>query len=312
MDLPLVSILINNYNYSTYLNESINSALEQTYSNLEIIVVDDGSQDNSAEIIHSYREDQILPIFKENGGQASAFNAGFEASSGEIICFLDADDFFYSKKISQVINVFFENPDIGWLFHQLSYVDANSQILEIENPAGHIDQTEIVNFQKSLKRGKRLTRALPATSGLCFSRNILQKILPMPCSGNVTISDNYLKYAALALSSGILLAEHLAAQRIHGQNLYTFRDNSQLRAEINIKTGFYLRQKFPDIYRFADKRFAEGCGEMLVETSWSDLLSIPEFKAYFRAYGSLPILAKNSFKTLLQVLRFRIRKFLVR
>ena len=76
---PLVSILINNYNYGYFLGAAIESALSQTYQNIEIIVVDDGSTDNSREIIAHYGN-HIIPILKENGGQASAFNAGFAAS----------------------------------------------------------------------------------------------------------------------------------------------------------------------------------------------------------------------------------------
>ena len=90
---PLVSILINNYNYAQYLSQAIDSALGQTYTNTEIIVVDDGSTDNSREIINSYGN-QIISVLKENGGQASAINAGFAASKGDIICLLDADDIF--------------------------------------------------------------------------------------------------------------------------------------------------------------------------------------------------------------------------
>ncbi len=86
----LASIIVNNYNYGRFLAEAIESALSQTYANTEVIVVDDGSTDNSRDIIASYK-DQIIPVLKENGGQASAFNAGFQASSGEVIFFLDAD-----------------------------------------------------------------------------------------------------------------------------------------------------------------------------------------------------------------------------
>ncbi len=84
MNKPLASILINNYNYGRFLHEAIDSALSQTYPHTEVIVVDDGSTDNSREIIASY-EDQIIPVLKENGGQASALNAGFAASRGEIV-----------------------------------------------------------------------------------------------------------------------------------------------------------------------------------------------------------------------------------
>src|SRR5215208_719446 len=87
---PLVSVLISNYNYEGFLREAVNSALNQTYPNVEVVVVDDGSTDNSREVIASYRE-RVVPVLKENGGQASACNAGFQVSRGEIAIFLDAD-----------------------------------------------------------------------------------------------------------------------------------------------------------------------------------------------------------------------------
>ena len=86
MSSPLVSINVNNYNYARFLNQAIDSALNQTYPNIEVVVVDDGSQDSSQEIIGSYGN-QIVPVLKENGGQASAFNEGFRVSQGEIVMF---------------------------------------------------------------------------------------------------------------------------------------------------------------------------------------------------------------------------------
>ncbi len=82
----LASIIISSYNYAQFLREAIDSALKQTHKNTEVIVVDDGSTDNSTEIIASY-EDRIVPVLKKNRGQASALNAGVSVSSGEVIFF---------------------------------------------------------------------------------------------------------------------------------------------------------------------------------------------------------------------------------
>ena len=90
-----VSIIISNYNYARYLNAAIESAIAQSYQNFEIIVVDDGSKDNSQEVILELQKkypNKIKAIFQENQGQGGAFNTAFQASSGEIIAFLDADD----------------------------------------------------------------------------------------------------------------------------------------------------------------------------------------------------------------------------
>ena len=110
-----LTILINNHNYATYLRESTDSALEQTYPRIEVVVVDDGSTDESAEIIRSYG-DRIVPVFKSNGGQASAFNAGFAHSTGDIICLLDSDDVFEPQKAAEIVNAYQEFQDIARRF----------------------------------------------------------------------------------------------------------------------------------------------------------------------------------------------------
>jgi len=98
---PLVSILVSNYNYGRFIGDTIKSALDQTYSNIELIICDDGSTDDSVEIIERYarRDSRLQLIRKANGGQASGFNAAFAASRGEIIALLDSDDLFLPQKV---------------------------------------------------------------------------------------------------------------------------------------------------------------------------------------------------------------------
>src|SRR5215472_15286712 len=95
---PLVSIIINNYNYGRFLDSAIESAVAQDYSPKEIVVVDDGSTDNSRDVIGTYGE-RVSAIFQQNSGQATAFNAGVKTSRGQILCFLDSDDWFGAGKI---------------------------------------------------------------------------------------------------------------------------------------------------------------------------------------------------------------------
>jgi glycosyltransferase involved in cell wall biosynthesis len=125
-DSPLVTILINNYNYGQYLRQSIDSALKQTWTRCEVVVVDDGSTDDSASIIESYGG-SVVPVLKANGGQGSAFNAGFEASLGEIVCFLDSDDVFLPEKVECVVEAWRRNQDAGLIYHQLFFMDQCGQ-----------------------------------------------------------------------------------------------------------------------------------------------------------------------------------------
>src|SRR5258708_35510520 len=92
------------------MREAIDSALDQTYRNREVIVVDDGSTDGSSEIIASYG-DRIISVLKENGGQNSALNAGFSLSRGDVILFLDSDDVLFPTAVRTAIEAF-SQPDV--------------------------------------------------------------------------------------------------------------------------------------------------------------------------------------------------------
>ena len=100
----LVSVIIPNFNYGRFLKSTIDSALDQTYNNLEVIVVDNGSTDNSRFILESYGE-KIRTIFQNNQGQAAARNNGLAIARGDFIALLDADDYWESSKIEQLLSL---------------------------------------------------------------------------------------------------------------------------------------------------------------------------------------------------------------
>src|SRR3546814_148739 len=96
-----VSIVIANYNYARFLRRCIDSALGQDHPQVEVVVVDDASSDESAAVIRSYGSRVVPCLKKSNGGHAAAFNAGFAASRGEVVFFLDADDYLYPDARSE-------------------------------------------------------------------------------------------------------------------------------------------------------------------------------------------------------------------
>ena len=105
---PLVSVIIPNYNCAEFVDKAIESVLSQTYKNIEIIVVDDGSTDNSIEILSSYLS-EITLVSQSNSGVSSARNSGLVKASGEYVCFLDADDVWFSNKIEIQISHLLNN-----------------------------------------------------------------------------------------------------------------------------------------------------------------------------------------------------------
>lgn len=255
---PLVSILINNYNYGRFLQEAIASALTQDYAHVEVVVVDDGSTDDSRDVIARFG-DSLTAVFQRNSGQAAAFNAGYAASRGDIICLLDADDRFLSHKVRMVVAEYAAHPSAQWCFHPLAFFGAPVAHRE----QGHFPAGLDVDVRADMQRG-RLRVVPPATSGLTFRRELLATILPMPHEIRIT-SDNYLKFAALGTSIGVFTHVVLAEQRIHSSNAYTLlRSTDKRRSMTAMLIALHLRSRFPSLRHFAQALFARGLAGVIV------------------------------------------------
>ena len=112
---PFVSVIIPVYNGERYLAEAIKSVLAQTYQNFELIVINDGSTDNTSNIIARY-QDSLHSIYQPNAGLPASLNLGISLSRGEWIAFLDADDLWLEEKLSRQIRMVVENPEIEIIF----------------------------------------------------------------------------------------------------------------------------------------------------------------------------------------------------
>lgn len=112
MNSPLVSVILPVYNGATFLRETIESVLTQTYKYFELIVVDDGSTDDSKEIIQSYPEAQY--VYQTNQGVPFARNAGVQNSNGQYLCFIDQDDLWLPEKLEKQIQAFRAQPELGY------------------------------------------------------------------------------------------------------------------------------------------------------------------------------------------------------
>lgn len=124
---PLVSVVIASYNMAQYIGQAINSILAQTWQPLEIIVVDDGSTDNTAEVMASYASNKhITYIATPNQGQPKAKNTGILAATGEYIAFCDADDFWEKDKLTQQMPSF-KNSKVGIVYSEVSYIDEHDR-----------------------------------------------------------------------------------------------------------------------------------------------------------------------------------------
>ena len=115
-----VSLIITNFNYEEYLGECIESCINQDYEDIEIIIVDDGSTDDSRKVIEKYSS-YLIKIYQKNQGMIGASNTGFENANGDIVLFLDADDYLYKNAVSEICNRW--EKDISKIHFRLQNID---------------------------------------------------------------------------------------------------------------------------------------------------------------------------------------------
>lgn len=200
------SVIVSNFNYARFLRAAIDSALSQTYDNCEVVVVDDGSTDNSREVVESYGR-RVKAIYKRNGGQGSALNAGFEASNGDVIIFLDADDVLLPHAVEVAAAQMGEG--VALVRYPLEVIDGAGE------PSGRYVGGS----------GSRLPSAMLGPFGVdspgsakAFPRKILGRIMPVPEEDWTMGADAFLAALSSVLGEVVCLEKALGKYRIHGQN----------------------------------------------------------------------------------------------
>jgi glycosyltransferase involved in cell wall biosynthesis len=212
-----VDIVIDNYNYGRFLEAAIDSALAQDYPHSRVIVVDDGSTDNSREVISRFA-DRVTTVFKENGGQASAFNAGWRHCRGDAVIFLDSDDVLLPQAAERVATAFAATPRAVKVQCGMEVIDESGQPTGELKPAPH----------ESLPGGdlRRSMLAFPfdlrrmATSANGFSTAALRRIMPVPEGEFAESADWYLQHLVPLLGDVVSLEDICVFYRVHGGNSY--------------------------------------------------------------------------------------------
>ena len=127
--MPLVSIITPSYNQAAYLEQTIQSVLQQDYPHIEYILVDGGSTDGSLEIIHNYADQFAYWVSEPDSGQAEAINKGFSHARGEIVAWLNSDDLYLPGAISQAVAALQADPQLGMVYADAITIDASGQVL---------------------------------------------------------------------------------------------------------------------------------------------------------------------------------------
>jgi glycosyltransferase involved in cell wall biosynthesis len=216
--LPPVDVVVTNHNYGRFLAEAIESACSQTHPEVSVVVVDDGSSDGSRELLRSF-EDRVEVVLKEQGGQASALNAGIERCRGEVLLVLDADDVLRPHAAERVAAAFAAGPQLSKVQFPMEIVDAEGNPTGAVKPAGHLRAP--VGDQRRAELASPFDLPWLPGGGTGFRTAAVRRILPIPApdyprSG----ADWYLVHLTALLGEAALLEEVCASYRVHGGNAY--------------------------------------------------------------------------------------------
>jgi glycosyltransferase involved in cell wall biosynthesis len=220
-----VSLVINNHNYGRYLRQCIESCLEQTVP-ADVVVVDDGSDDESRSILAEYGS-RITAVLQPNGGQAAAVNAGIAASTGDIVAFLDSDDWVFADKVEAIADAF-QASRAEWLRHDLQLVDDDASVGSSLYSFPRRD-TPYVDY---LSLGDT-----PGTmSALAFRRQFLVEVVgAVPEAPFRTFADVYLKCSGAFLGEVVDVPRSLGVRRLHHGQITMRRGGTSGRVEGRIR-----------------------------------------------------------------------------
>lgn len=243
--MPKVSVNIPVYNDEKYIRETLNSALSQTYKELEVVIVDDGSTDRTAEIIRSYRDPRIKYHYQPNQGIGAARNKALELSSGKYIAFLDHDDLWLPKKLEKQIALFEKNPELGLVFCDTIFFN---------------EKGDLYNIYKTRKppRGNVFKHLLDwyflSCETVVIKKDVLKNIGHF--SPHMMMAEEYDLFLRIAYKYSIdYVDEPLAKYRIHEKN-YSWGKELQAIEEESEALDRLVKQ-FPEIMNDFESQLAK-------------------------------------------------------
>jgi glycosyltransferase involved in cell wall biosynthesis len=244
-----LSVIINNYNYGQYLRECIDSVLAQGRPADEIIFVDDGSTDNSLEVIQPYK-DCVKIISQENGGQLSAIITGAEEATGDILLFLDSDDTWKSKHLEVVEATYNSTPELGCLFTSLELFGANRgpHLSNKRNHPSKIIESRLITQYLNQFLGR-------PTSASAFRSAPIKQVLAackeLESDFNACADKVLSQGASLIGMSKLFIDECTVHYRTHESNAFyhSNRESDELRQERHRRNDL-IRQKLQLAFPF--------------------------------------------------------------
>lgn len=291
---PRFSVLIDTYNHGRFIEQAVVSAVEQDFpaADFEILVVDDGSTDDTPEVVKKFAP-RVKLLQKKNGGQASAFNAGFAEAQGEIIALLDGDDWWLQGKLAAVANAFTEHPEVAAVGHGYYRCFEKSGTREI------VARSKPIFFDLSTPEAARASCIgcdffLPTS--LSVRKEVFDRVKPIPEVLTIC-ADAPIAAAAMAMRT-LVMPDCLSCYRVHATNLYGLATNDTVRMrrrhEIDENVYNVLR---PLLLKWG---IASECVDALLDPLW-----IRSSRFRLQTYGGSHL---NTFRTEMRFFKYEARR----
>lgn len=225
--MPEISVVIPSYSHAAYLAEAVQSVLDQSAHDLELIVVDDGSKDNSLEVLAGFSDPRLQVFSQENQGAHAAINRGLHLASGEYLAILNSDDAYHPQRLEKCTQKLKENPSLSLVGSHIEVIDTQGKLLGIKHGYQDLSPWLLEMPERSFRAGDDLGAALLAenywstTSNYVFSRRFWQQAGDFRSLRYTHDWDYALRLAQLGSQS--LLPEPLVRYRVHPSN--TIREN---------------------------------------------------------------------------------------
>ena len=258
--LKKISVIIPNYNYARFLDQAIQSVLKQTYGNLELIVVNNGSTDNSLKVVEKYGS-QILLIDQANLGQSGARNSGLSVAKGDLVAFLDADDFWEPNKLEIQIQLINEST-------QLVYCG----IRQFEDPGDNNKRVLLPKYRGDCSNNfidlPGASIVLSGESTALFSRDLLEKVGFFDAGLNSTAGWDFFRRCS-RLTNFDFVNQPLVNYRLHASNM----SKSNTKVIQDMRLAYFKLFNDKDWLIHEEKEF-----EITRKLEWS------YFKTYLKSY----------------------------
>lgn len=228
--IPFFSIIIPTYNRAEFISMAIDSVIKQTFSDWELLIIDDGSTDNSKIIINNYFDKRIKYIYQENSERSVARNNGIKNSLGKYICFLDSDDKYVEDHLENLFNFILKNDTPEALIFCNAFILNNGDLSKLELPPVSNNLTEYVYINPI------------SPSRACVSHNILNKYC---FDKDITIVEDMCLWLSISLDFKILLSNHFGVIYLkHEGNSVNPKNPAALKMYNGLRLYF---RKYPDI-----------------------------------------------------------------